>query len=68
MASHLQDRVVVITGAGGGFGRLVAQKSAARGARVVACDVDEASLKETVGSIYLQSSASPCKSLRIWPT
>jgi NADP-dependent 3-hydroxy acid dehydrogenase YdfG len=51
MASHIEGRSVVITGAGGGFGRLVAQKCAARGGRVVAADVDEAALAETVKSI-----------------
>ena len=34
--------VVVITGAGGGFGRSLAEMTAARGARVVASDVDGA--------------------------
>jgi len=33
-------KVVVITGAGGGFGRALAQQTAARGAHVVALDVD----------------------------
>ncbi|MEM9175982.1 MAG: SDR family oxidoreductase [Myxococcota bacterium] len=51
MANHLAGRVIVITGAGGGFGRLVAQKTAARGARVVASDVDADGLEETVASI-----------------
>ncbi len=49
--SHLDSRVVMITGAGGGFGRLVASKAAARGARIVACDIDEAALGETLDGI-----------------
>jgi NADP-dependent 3-hydroxy acid dehydrogenase YdfG len=49
--SHLEGRVVMITGAGGGFGRLVAGKAAARGARIVACDIDESALAETLGAI-----------------
>ena len=48
MGNHVEGKVVVVTGAGGGFGRLVAHKCAARGARVVAADVDEAALRETV--------------------
>jgi NADP-dependent 3-hydroxy acid dehydrogenase YdfG len=48
MSDHVAGKVIVITGAGGGFGRLVAQKCAARGANVVAADVDEAGLRETV--------------------
>ena len=46
-ASHLADRVVVITGAGGGFGRLVAHMASARGAKVVAADIDGDGLAET---------------------
>lgn len=37
---HLAGRVVVVTGAGGGFGRLIAEMSAARGAKVVLGDID----------------------------
>lgn len=51
MANHLEGRVIVITGAGSGFGRLVAQKAAARGAKIVASDVDRAGLDETVESV-----------------
>jgi len=38
--SYLADRVVVVTGAGGGFGRLIVEMAAARGARVVVADID----------------------------
>ena len=51
MANHLSEKVVVITGAGGGFGRLVGQKVAALGAKVVAADVNQEALNETVASI-----------------
>jgi NAD(P)-dependent dehydrogenase (short-subunit alcohol dehydrogenase family) len=50
MSNHVEGKVVVITGAAGGFGRLVAQKTAALGARVVAADVKQAELKATVES------------------
>jgi NADP-dependent 3-hydroxy acid dehydrogenase YdfG len=50
MSDHVQNKVIVITGAGGGFGRLVAQKCAARGGHVLAADVDEDALRETVAS------------------
>ncbi len=50
MSAYVEGKVIVITGAGGGFGRLVAQKCAARGGRVVAADVDEAALRETLAS------------------
>jgi NADP-dependent 3-hydroxy acid dehydrogenase YdfG len=51
VSDHLEGKVIVITGAAGGFGRLVAEKTAARGARVVASDVDEAALGETVAAL-----------------
>lgn len=44
MSQHLGDKVVVITGAGGGFGKLIAEKCAAAGARVVGVDISEAAL------------------------
>lgn len=48
---HLRGKVIVITGAGGGFGRVLAQMTAARGARVVATDVDAAAVAATTASI-----------------
>jgi NADP-dependent 3-hydroxy acid dehydrogenase YdfG len=39
-SGHLAGRVVVVTGAGGGFGRLIAEMAAARGAKVVLGDID----------------------------
>ncbi len=43
----LKDKVVLITGAGSGMGRLAAQRASAAGAKVAALDVNEAGLKET---------------------
>jgi NAD(P)-dependent dehydrogenase (short-subunit alcohol dehydrogenase family) len=51
MANHVDGKVIIITGAAGGFGRLVAQKTAALGARVVASDVNEAELAIMVDTI-----------------
>ncbi len=51
MSNHVKDKVILITGAGGGFGRLVAQKCAALGGRIVATDIDESALKTTADSI-----------------
>ena len=48
MANHVDGKVIIITGAAGGFGRLVAQKTGALGARVVASDVNETELQVTV--------------------
>src|SRR5258705_6194835 len=43
----MKTRMAVVTGAGSGIGRAVAQMMAARGAAVAALDLDEASAKET---------------------
>ena len=47
MTDHVTGKSIVITGAAGGFGRLLAQKAAARGARVVGGDVNDVELEET---------------------
>lgn len=49
--SHVQGRVVVVTGGGGGFGRLIAEMSAARGARVVVGDLDGAAAEATAEAL-----------------
>ena len=53
---HVEDKVVIVTGAGSrtGFGSRVSAMLAARGARVVCSDVDEAALRETVAGIAAQ--------------
>lgn len=51
MADHVAGKVIVITGAGGGFGRLVANKAAARGAKVVCGDIDAAAVDAAVAEI-----------------
>lgn len=49
--SHLEGRVVAVTGAGSGFGRLLVQGSVARGARAVAIDVNGDAVAETVAEL-----------------
>lgn len=51
MPEPIVDRVVVITGAGSGFGRLLSQKCATLDARVVCADVNQSTLDETVAAI-----------------
>lgn len=48
---HLDGKVAIITGAGGGTGRIVANTFAERGAKVVVADIDESTGKETVEQI-----------------
>ncbi|WP_339949031.1 SDR family oxidoreductase [uncultured Albimonas sp.] len=51
MAQALEGKTAVVTGAGRGVGRAIALRFAAAGARVVACDRDEASLAQTIERI-----------------
>ncbi len=47
----LQGRMAVVTGAGSGIGRAIAQMMASRGASVAAIDLNESAAQETVQSI-----------------
>jgi NAD(P)-dependent dehydrogenase (short-subunit alcohol dehydrogenase family) len=59
---RLQDRVVVVTGAGSGLGLASARRMAAEGARIIAVDIDEtaaaAAAKETGGEFVTADVAS----------
>jgi NAD(P)-dependent dehydrogenase (short-subunit alcohol dehydrogenase family) len=48
---ELKGRIAVVTGAGSGIGRALARALAREGARVVAADVDEAGMEETLRGI-----------------
>ena len=58
MKSHVEGKVIIITGAAGGFGRLVAQKTANLGARIVAADVNEADLETICASIAAEGGTA----------
>ena len=49
--SNIEDRVILITGAASGIGRLLASQAATRGASVIACDISEEALNTSVGDI-----------------
>ncbi|MFB4284043.1 SDR family NAD(P)-dependent oxidoreductase [Nonomuraea sp. MTCD27] len=51
MTTTFDDSVALITGAGSGIGRAMAVAFAKAGARVVTCDVNEASARETAAAI-----------------
>ena len=58
--SHIEDRVIVITGAAGGFGQLVACKAAKLGAQIVAVDINEDGLDETLQTILSDDGTAIC--------
>ena len=47
MQNYLKNKVVVVTGAAGGFGRLVALRCLELGAMVARCDINETELKNS---------------------
>jgi NADP-dependent 3-hydroxy acid dehydrogenase YdfG len=51
MSQYLKDRVIIVTGAGSGFGKLISEKCAAGGAKVVGVDVNADSLNEVFDGI-----------------
>jgi len=51
MSVHLAGKVVIVTGAGSGFGRLISEKCAAGGAKVVGVDVNADNLEQVVAGI-----------------
>lgn len=48
---YLRDKVVLVTGAGSGFGSLVSRMLAAHGSRVVISDINEEGMQETLAGI-----------------
>ncbi|WP_147160255.1 SDR family oxidoreductase [Novosphingobium sediminis] len=58
MTNHIAGKSIVITGAGGGFGRLVAQKAAALGAKVACGDIDLAAAQATADAVTSAGGAA----------
>lgn len=51
MNDYIRDKVIVLTGAGGGFGRLISLKAASMGAKMVCADINTDALAATVEDI-----------------
>jgi len=60
--NHVAGKVLIVTGGAGGFGRLLCEKAAAQGAKIVCADIDEAGLAETCAA--LEASGAQCIGLR----
>jgi NADP-dependent 3-hydroxy acid dehydrogenase YdfG len=51
VSNYLNGKSIVITGAAGGFGRLVSQKAVALGAKLTCCDIDLAAAEAVAAAI-----------------
>jgi NADP-dependent 3-hydroxy acid dehydrogenase YdfG len=51
MENYVDGKVIIVTGAAGGFGRLVCEKTAAMGAKIVAADINENELAVTANRV-----------------
>ena len=55
---RLEDKIAIVTGGGQGIGKAIAGKLAAEGATVVVTDLDEASARQTAGSVFSPATTS----------
>ncbi len=51
MKNYVKDKVIIITGAGSGFGKLVAEMTAELGAKIVGVDINAEQLQRVIGDI-----------------
>ena len=56
MSNYVEDKVIVVTGAASGFGKLLSEKATALGACVVAGDINEAALSEVIEPLKAQGA------------
>ena len=56
MSNYVEDKVIVVTGAASGFGKLLSEKATALGASVVAGDINEAALSEVIEPLKAQGA------------
>jgi NADP-dependent 3-hydroxy acid dehydrogenase YdfG len=58
VSNHIDGKVIIITGAGSGFGKLVAQMTAELGAKVVGTDINETGLREVIDGIRAKGQSA----------
>jgi 3alpha(or 20beta)-hydroxysteroid dehydrogenase len=58
MPGRFEDKVLIVTGGGGGIGRAVAERFATEGARIALVDVDDRGLKESVAAVERRGGAA----------
>lgn len=58
MSNHVTGKSIVITGAGSGFGKLVSERAAARGARITCADIDVAAAENVAAGIRAAGGAA----------
>lgn len=51
MTNYVKDKSIIITGAAGGFGKLVSEKAAALGAKITCADINTETLEANVAAI-----------------
>lgn len=57
-SQYLQGKVIIVTGAGGGFGKLIAEKCAVGGAHVVGVDINADGVAETAEGILAKGDSA----------
>jgi 3-oxoacyl-[acyl-carrier protein] reductase len=63
VTQRFADKLVLITGAGGGMGQAFAQKFAGEGARLILTDIDEAGLQQVADG--LRAKGTSCSTYRV---
>ncbi|MCX2979584.1 SDR family NAD(P)-dependent oxidoreductase [Halieaceae bacterium IMCC14734] len=58
MTNYLTDKVIIVTGAAAGFGKLVSERAAAMGAKIVASDIDSAGLDTLIAELTTAGHAA----------
>ena len=58
MSSHIAGKSIVITGAGNGFGKLIAERAAALGARITCVDVNAGAVDAAAAAIRAEGGAA----------